>query len=112
MLQGLHLGVTRAGNKGGVGLPFRIHGSSVAVVVAHLPADSHKSRVRRRDRAVRGLFRHTKLSGEPFDLQLLHHHLVRPPLPHGPQRRGAAGPPSLALASTLRPFLGVCVRCI
>lgn len=79
VLQGLNLGLFRAGNKGGVGLPFRYHGSSLAVITAHLPADgSRRSKMAKRDKAVRELFSQARLSGEPFDLQLQYHHVVSP----------------------------------
>lgn len=47
VLQGKNLLVCRAGNKGAVCLPFRLHQSTLVVAAAHLPADgSRGSKVR------------------------------------------------------------------
>lgn len=47
MLQGKNMLVFRAGNKGAVCLPFRLHQSTLVVAAAHLPADgSRRSKVR------------------------------------------------------------------
>lgn len=73
----MNLGLWRAGNKGGVGLPFRFHGSSIAFMTAHLPAEgSRGSRVDKRNAALQDLFRDVCLAGEPFDLHLTYHHTI------------------------------------
>jgi hypothetical protein len=76
VLQGQNLVFTRAGNKGAVSLPILFHGVSLAVIAAHLPADSRESRLERRNHAVEEIFRTVSHSGEPFDAQLQHHHTV------------------------------------
>jgi len=66
--QGVHLGIFRAGNKGGVCLPIRYHHLSFACLGVHLPADSsNSSRVHQRNQALRDLFDGT---GGSFDLHL------------------------------------------
>lgn len=48
VLQGKNMLVFRAGNKGAVCLPFRLHQSTLVVAAAHLPADgSRRSKVRK-----------------------------------------------------------------
>jgi hypothetical protein len=42
VLQGKNLLVCRAGNKGAVCLPFRLHQSTLVVAAAHLPADGSR----------------------------------------------------------------------
>lgn len=72
--QGVHLGFARAGNKGGICLPFRFHNLSFLAVAAHLPADGpYGSRAVQRNAALRQL-----LSGgsSSWDLHLQYHHTI------------------------------------
>ena len=65
------------GNKGAVCLPFRYHNSTIAVIVAHLPADhSRGSEAEKRNRALRRILRDAALAGELFDVHLQYQHTI------------------------------------
>lgn len=69
--QGVNVGLFKAGNKGGVCLPFRFHGSTMVVLGAHLPADgSHGSRIQQRHATLYSTLRDATSSMEDFDLHL------------------------------------------
>lgn len=73
--QGLNMGLFRAGNKGGICLPFRFHNCHIAVMAVHLPADtSLGSSAARRNEALQELFH--AASGEDFDVHLSYHHTI------------------------------------
>lgn len=64
--RGKNLGVTRAANKGGVGLPFKWYDTQVALVGCHLTSDSKKdgknvSKVESRDKDVVEIIQHLSL---------------------------------------------------
>ena len=73
LTQGVHLGVFRAGNKGGICLPVRFHNLSFVFLGVHLPADTHSSRAHQRNQALRDLLAGT---GAGFDLHLQYQHTV------------------------------------
>merc|ERR1712070_193389 len=78
--KGQNLVVTRAPNKGGVGLAFRYYDSTFAVLSCHLASDSHgKSRCRKRQEQAQSILSDIILSGTglgAFDLHLHHHHTI------------------------------------
>ena len=74
---GKNLGISRAANKGGVGLSFQYYEHSIAVVSCHLASDSNgKSKFERRKEDASKLLRSLRLTAvdNGFDLQLCHHH--------------------------------------
>ena len=73
--QGMQLlGVFRAGNKGGICVPFRFHNLSFVAIGAHLPADSgNQSRVLQRNAALQELL---GAVGQGFDVHLMYQHTI------------------------------------
>lgn len=79
MSTGMNYIVGKAQNKGGVGLPFQIHDTSIAFVSCHLPSDSKgRSKLSKRNESAQSLLRELNLTPEDisFDVQFQHDHVV------------------------------------
>ena len=76
---GTNLLLTKAENKGGVGLPFQIHDVTIGFVTAHLPSDTKgKKKLSKRNESMNEILKSLILATEPTG-NLLHHqvdHLI------------------------------------
>ena len=73
ILRGVNLGVTRAANKGTVGLPFRYHDASLAFLTCHFASDSKgKNKIQKRHNDARAAMQDVCLVEDNigFDAQL------------------------------------------
>ena len=76
---GANLIITRASNKGAVGLPFQIHDTSIAFLTAHLPSDSHGiSKLNKRNCNLQSILNEMILSSEDVccDVHQVHDHCI------------------------------------
>lgn len=78
--QGVSLGVTKAGNKGAVGLGFRYYDASIGFLTCHFASDSKgKTKLAKRNCDAFNTLREAVLVADNggFDAHLMHHHTVR-----------------------------------
>ena len=70
---GANLVVTTAANKGAVGIPLRIHDTSVGFVTTHLPSDSKgKSKLPKRNGNARSMLRDVVLAADDLGVDVQH----------------------------------------